>query len=351
VISNLRLQNFRSYLDDSFEFDPGVNIIVGPNASGKTNLLEALLVLARGSSYRASDKDLILFGELWFRLVADVDGGERIVKLETDPITSKTFDINSKVYKRLRQEYTLPVVLFEPNHLTILSGSPEKRRLYLDDLLEQTRVGYGSTLRAYQRALAQRNALLKKPMVSDGEIFPWDVRLAELGAVISRARSELVAVIDQDIGKIYSRIARTKDKIAIVYQPEFKIESYESVMLKKLEEDISIDRQRGFTGHGPHREDFSTTFNSKAASEVASRGELRTTVLCLKILEVTILGHTRQQTPIMLLDDVFSELDGARRQTLTSYLRDCQSFITTTDADIVVSQFTGDCNTIALTKD
>src|SRR5690348_13779933 len=138
MIQSVRLQHFRSYADDSFEFQPGVNIIVGPNASGKTNLLEALLVMARGGSYRARDMDLITHDGTWTRLDASVDGGERTVKIIREPMAEKVYEIEGRVFHKLSLERSLPVVLFEPNHLGLLTGSPEQRRDYLDDLIMQT---------------------------------------------------------------------------------------------------------------------------------------------------------------------------------------------------------------------
>ena len=139
MLSDLRLQHFRSYNNTSFELSKGVNIVVGPNASGKTNLLEAILVLCRGNSYRAKDTELIQFEQPWSRLDATInDNTVRTVKLFNNQTPSKLFEINKKEYKRLPATQTLPAVLFEPNHLQLLSGSPERRRDYLDDLVEQT---------------------------------------------------------------------------------------------------------------------------------------------------------------------------------------------------------------------
>ena len=129
MISAIRLQNFRSYKDDSFEFEPGVNIVVGPNASGKTNLLEAVLVLARGSSYRARDSELIKFDQPWARLDGNFEKNTRVVKLEPP---NKTFILDDKTYRRLNLDKTLPVVLFEPNHLQLMTRGPDQRRDYFD---------------------------------------------------------------------------------------------------------------------------------------------------------------------------------------------------------------------------
>jgi len=343
MISDLRLQNFRSYVDSSFEFGPGVNIIVGPNGSGKTNLLEALLVLARGSSYRVNDVDLVKFDSDWLRLDARLEPSDlvRTVKVVTIPRQTKTYEIDSKVYQRLTGQHTLPVVLFEPNHLQLLHGSPDIRRAHLDDILEQTMPGFVAFRRNYRRVLSQRNTLLKRTKTpSAGELFPWDLRLSELGAVIARSRADLVEKLNSQLPKLYKEISQTDTQVNIGYQPKFSLENYESEMLKKLESHRSEDHARGFTAYGPHREDFTVTFNNKPANEYASRGETRTTVLALKIIELQLLEDATGRTPLLLLDDVFSELDGKRRRALTNFLQRYQTFLTTTDADVVVKHFT-----------
>lgn len=340
MISDIRLQYFRSYGDAAFEFSPRVNIIVGPNGSGKTNLLEAILVLARGSSYRVPDAELLQFGSEWCRLDGTVDNGERSVKLKMVPKFSKTYELNNKTLYRLAQQHVLPVVLFEPNHLRLLHGSPEGRRNYLDDLLEFTNPGFASFRRNYRRLLMQRNALLKRPGVpSAQELFPWNLRLSELGATIARARTDLVAELAAQLPKTYKKLSQAKTKVTITYTPKFPIGSYESHMLAKLESHATEDARRGFTAYGPHREDFTVFFDGQPAAETASRGETRTAILALKILELQQLEKTRGQTPLLLLDDVFSELDGKRRQALTGFVQKYQTFITTTEADLVIQHF------------
>ncbi len=347
MITDLRLQHFRSYGDVSFELSPGVNIVVGPNASGKTNLLEALLVLARGSSYRAKDAELVRFGRPWTRLDIHLDdGARRTVKITREPAT-KTHELDKKAFKRLTLPHTLPVVLFEPEDLRLLSGGPERRRDYLDDLLEQTQAGYGTLRRQYRRALAQRNALLKRGG-SAGQIFPWDVRLSELAGQIVRARTGLVDELNKDIGKLYRRLSGSRAKISLEYQARWPATNYETKLLKELENSRELDLARGFTAAGPHREDLLVLFNGHPATEVASRGEIRTAVLALKIIELKMIENLRQQKPLLLLDDVFSELDGKRRHALTDYLAPYQTFITTTDADAVVGHFTESANIIPL---
>jgi DNA replication and repair protein RecF len=348
MITDIRLQNFRSYTDASFDLGAGVNIIVGPNASGKTNLLEALLVVARGNSYRVKDQELIGFDKPWARLDVHTPTGQRTVKIMSEP-SSKTYEIDKKEFKRLSHQHTVPTVVFEPNHLALLTGSPELRRNYLDDLLEQTQPGYAATRRHYRRALAQRNALLKKGgKVVHQQVFPWDVRLSDLGGKIVRERAALAEDLAKKSPKLYKDLSRSKTKINLEYKPTCTIDNYESSLLKKLEANLTEDSIRGFTSVGPHREDLTVEFDGRPVSETASRGEVRTLTLALKILELDILKKARDINPLLLLDDVFSELDGVRRQALTDYVKKHQTFITTTDADTVLGHFTEASNIIPL---
>lgn len=342
MISDLRLQQFRSYTDATFEFGAGVNIIVGPNGSGKTNLLESLQMLATGKSYRVQDADLVLFDAPWFRIDAHLDSGvyTRVVKYTSTPRQQKTFELDGVSHRSLPFEHTIPIVLFEPNNLFLLHGAPELRRSYLDDILEQTQAGYSAVRKHYKRILIQRNALLKKGNPSPQELFPWDLRLSEFGAVISRSREALVQKFNEQMQELYPALSHADKKITLRYIARFPAETYETHLLHKLETALQQDVARGFTAYGPHREDIDVLFDDRPASEVASRGEIRTVLLALKILELETIEEVRGKTPILLLDDVFSELDGTRRRALTEYLQRYQTFLTTTDADLVVKHFT-----------
>lgn len=338
MISELRLRQFRSYDDRRFVFGEGVNIIVGPNGSGKTNLLEALLVIARGGSYRAPDTELVQFGAPWFRLDAQSEpsGSKRTVKLAVEPRPAKTYELDGKTYQRLTMHHQLPTVLFEPNHLLLLHGTPAARRDYLDDILEQTISGFAAFRRNYRRVLAQRNALLKRPALPTAqELFPWNLRLSELGATIARARVQLCEQLNERLGDVYAEVSGADTAVTAAYQPKFSVDGYETHLLQKLENHVREDAMRGFTAYGPHREDFVVEYNGRPADETASRGETRTAILALKIIELQLLESLSGQTPLLLLDDVFSELDARRRAALTGFLQQYQTFLTTTDADVL----------------
>jgi len=349
MIADIRLQHFRSYTDEVFEFTPAVNIIVGPNGSGKTNLLEAVLVVARGASYRVKDTELVQYDQEWARLDAHVDGDMRTVKIINEPTPSKTYDIEGKLYRRLTTARMIPAVIFEPNHLYMLTGSPELRRSYLDDLLEQIEPSYGKLKRDYKRTLAQRNALLKRRgLAAQSEIFPWNIRLSELGGAMAEQRIQLLEKLNRNTDELYSSLADKPSTVELQYETKFSHSHYASSLLKSLEHTFELDVMRGFTGNGPHREDMLVLINGHGSQSSASRGETRTAVLMLKVMELQLIEQARSVKPLLLLDDVFSELDGARRQALTAYLQDYQTFITTTDADVVVQHFMDRCTIIPL---
>jgi len=341
MISSVRLQNFRSYSDYTTELAPGVNIIVGPNASGKTNLLEALHVVNRGKSFRVSDKNLIRHGEDWARIDVADDKGKRTWKLEEKGGKyDKSFNINETIVKRLTTKHQRATTLFEPNHLRLLNGSPETRRSYLDQILIQTNHEFADALSKYNRALRQRNSLLKQGSAdSRDDMFVWDVKLSEYGGLVNNQRKELIKHLNAVVGRNYSKIAGKKTKINIKYLDTVTVKDYISGFLKTLQESLADDKAKGFTSHGPHREDFRVFMDDEDSSVTASRGESRTLVLVLKLIELRLLEAKLEEKPLLLLDDVFSELDGKRRRALTEHISGYQTLITTTDAEAVIEHF------------
>ena len=353
MITTIRLQHFRSYSDASFELSPGVNIIVGPNASGKTNLLEAILLVLRGNSYRTRDSNLVRFQADWSRLDVNLPDQKRVVKLTGSMPDSveKIFEIDDQRLSRLHTSRMLPVVLFEPDHLLLLGGSPDGRRVFLDDLIEQISPQFGAVRRQYRRVLAHRNALLKRnPHDLVPQLFVWNLRLSELAGQIVRERVKLIDIFSDYAQDLYTSLSGDAKKLTFSYICRFPLENYETTLLKKLEQSVPAEVARGFTAYGPHRDDLGVFVDDRLISEVASRGEARTIILVLKILELHILQEKTGQKPVLLLDDVFSELDTSRRQALTRHVAGYQTFITTTDADVVIHHFT-DCNIIPLTKE
>ncbi len=351
MIASVRLQAFRSFHDASFEFEPGVNIIIGPNASGKTNLLESVIVIARGVSYRGVDSELIAQNADWARLDAVTNTNTKhsvLIKKISEHKTQKTFLVDETEYRRLQPHHRMPCVVFEPNQLQYIASSPELRRNLVDNLNEQLDQQFGAKKRAYLRALSQRNALLKTPGARS-KLFAWDIRLSELAGGIVDARVQLIERLNKNLAHTYSDLAGSKHDVKISYESKTQTDNYVGTMLRQLETNVDRDIERGFTSTGPHRDDLDITINSASIRSFASRGEVRTVLLTIKVQEALLLEEKFNQKALMLLDDVFGELDGKRRKSLTNFLQTHQAFITTTDADIVDKSFAEHTRIISIT--
>ncbi len=340
-INELELTNFRSYESARFELHPDVTIVVGPNASGKTNLLESLYVLASTKSFRAKDRDLVRHDRDFFRVVARTDEREYAFGLSVATGAMEKRITHDGVRRTLVGHIgQIQVTLFEPSDLELVSGSPEGRRRYLDFILCQTDRGYLKTLQQYRRVLKQRNALL------DGfdmerireQIFAWDVKLAELACEVYGRRQVLLGVLNKAIPLLYGEIAGGHVGVELEYMPSVAGE-YAQGFLETLARNLTRDLAAGFTTIGPHREDFRVRFKNNDITAVASRGEVRTVVLACKLAELEYAEAQTGVRPILLLDDVFSELDRERRSFLLNRLRDHQTIITTTDADAITREF------------
>lgn len=337
MLKQVRLQNFRSYKNKLFELSPLVNVVVGLNGSGKTNLLESVLVLARGGSYRGPDGDLLRFKSNWSRLEAEFNGQSREVKLEkSDAKVNKSFIIGQRIYKRLPTAKVIPAVLFEPNHLQLLSRGPETRRNYLDELIVQLEPGYQTLLNRYKRSLVQRNAQLKSSFKNPDQLFVWDLRLSEYGGQIASRRTDLINSINRDISNIYSTMALEPSKLKLVYTTRLDLYNYTSSLLNNLQTNLKRDMGLGYTTCGPHRDDVTFFLDNQDAALSASRGEVRSLLLALKVFELTEVTKRSAYAPILLLDDVFSELDRLRQQALVECFKRRQVIITTTDINALI---------------
>jgi DNA replication and repair protein RecF len=341
TIEGLELANFRSYTEAQFDLHPNVTIVAGPNASGKTNLLESIYVLASTKSFRARDRDLIRHDQDQFRIAAKFDSDDFALALSTTDGSMQKKITHGGVKRTLVSHVgRIQVTLFEPTDLELVSGPPESRRRYLDFILCQTDRSYLKTLQQYRRVLKQRNTLL------DGfdmerireQIFAWDVKLAELALEIYESRQRLLEVMSQLVPEFYRDIAGEGEAVRFEYLPSVAA-PYGENFLEVLAQNLTRDLAAGFTTIGPHREDFKVAFKNNEITSVASRGEVRTFILAMKLAELTYAEQRTGIRPILLLDDVFSELDRQRRGFLLDRLQSHQTVITTTDADAVTREF------------
>lgn len=339
-VEALELTNFRSYESAAFELHPDVTLVVGPNASGKTNLLESLYVLASTKSFRAKDRDLVRHGQDFYRVVARGGGVEYALGYANGGPTEKKITHDGVKRTLVGHVGQIQVTLFEPTDLDLVAGPPDGRRKYLDFLLSQTDRSYLKILQQYRRVLKQRNALLEGFDMNRlrDQIFAWDVKLSELAVAIYRARTQLLRALQVSTPLLYRDIANETVEVAFEYMPSVP-GVYEDEFLSTLAANLPRDLGAGFTTIGPHREDFKIHFKNNAITAVASRGETRTIVLAMKLAELEYAEEHTNIRPLLLLDDVFSELDKSRRGYLLNRLDGYQTVVTTTDADAITREF------------
>lgn len=346
-ISSLTLNGLRSHLElATFDIHPSTTLIIGKNGAGKTTLLEAVYLLHRGTSFRGRDRDMIPHDttNAELKLTFD-DASVRRGRLDiaSDGKVAKILTVGEKKSARMSAKDKLPVVLFEPDELRLLTSSPQRRRDFLDGIIARISPTYSTVLSRFARTLTQRNELLKqfdsmKRDAWESHLFAWDVKFAELGATIIKTRVNFLEHANKHLHRLYSELADSEHTVVANYVSEFELsESLQQILLARLEATRQSDGLRGYTSVGPHRDDFELLLDSHPVSESASRGEMRTIMLTFKLLEVELQEHHSGQKPLILLDDVFSELDSEREAKLIQSLSDYQTIITATDSRVALS--------------
>lgn len=329
IIKSIKLTNFRNHTSYQLLCDGETSLILGENGSGKTSVLEAIYILTRGKSFRASDPDILKRGKDYYRIEVEYNNGEIIIA--TYDGKNKTFLVIDKKYKRLPKKHKYPVVLFLPSDLNLTSHSPSRRRDYFNRIFSEFNESYASSLSKYEKALKQRNELLKKESVTKESLFPWNVILSKYGSDLYNYRQKFIQEINNLFTDTYRSIAENEDIIEIIYQTDIlNITSQE--YLKQIEANFEKDYYLGHTTFGVHRDDYIFNFNQKLANGSASRGETRSLILALKFIEANMIHQKTQKKPIILLDDVFSELDEVRRRCLIKNFKDHQVIITSVES-------------------
>lgn len=347
-LRRIDLQGYRNYEELTLETDAGVIIFVGPNAQGKTNLLEAIYVLALTKSHRTSkDKELIGWEREGAYLRADIERKYGTCKLELSIHNQgKKAKVNGLEQRKLSGYLgMLNVVMFAPEDLEIVKGSPGVRRRFLDMEIAQIEPSYIHYLQQYQKTLTQRNHLLKDlyPNKNASLLDVWDQQLAEFGSKIIKKRQQFIYKLQSWAERIHSGITNGTERLSIDYQPSFPLEGEEqeetilfNQFMIKLTQVREQELKRGMTLVGPHRDDLLFSINGKEAQTFGSQGQQRTTALSLKLAEIELIHQEVGEYPILLLDDVLSELDRNRQtQLIETFQSKVQTFITTTGVESV----------------
>lgn len=342
-IVHISLENFRGYDRLFWQPHPRINIIAGGNAQGKTNLLEAIFFGFTGHSFRTHrDKDLIRWGSNYCRVEVKFESHQQERNKIILLTTAGKKQVKSGGQPDEKSPFMLPLI-FTPDHLLMIKGSPVLRRRWLDLEIGPLEPGYPFWLHRYQKVLLNRNKLLQKmktEQLKQEELEPWNQQLAAIGARIIAWRCRLLAGLSSAVRSIYSQIGGSGEKAGLVYLSTVQLEraAGEKEIYQRFLEGLSrcytSELVRGQTLIGPHRDDLFVSINGQDARRFGSQGQQRTLVLALKLAQLELSRQLAGDYPIVLLDDVFSELDQKRRLKLVEYIRGkTQVFITTSTED------------------
>lgn len=336
ILKSLELANFRNYEELNISFDKGTNILYGDNAQGKTNILEAIYVSATTKSHKGSkDKEIINFDkeEAHIRTYLEKENVETRVDMHLRKNKSKGIAIDGqKIKKAADLMGLLNVVFFSPEDLSIIKDGPAERRRFADMELCQLDSFYLYNLNHYNKIIGQRNKLLKdmyfQPELKE-TLNIWDSQLVSFGSKIIERREQFVKQLGDIIFDIHKKLSGGKEELVIAYEPDVSIEDFEKKMKYNQDKDIRLKQ----TTTGPHRDDFSFVVNGVDIRKYGSQGQQRTAALSLKLSEIELVKKISKDTPVLLLDDVLSELDSNRQNYLLNSIGNIQTIITCTGLD------------------
>lgn len=336
ILKSVALSHFRNYDDLYMEFDKGTNILYGDNAQGKTNVLESIYVSGTTKSHKGSkDRELIQFGqeESHIRTVVEKGGLDYQIDMHLKKNKSKGIAINRIPIKKASELFgILNIVFFSPEDLNIIKNGPLERRRFLDVELCQLDKIYLYNLTKYNKILNQRNRLLKdinfKPELLD-TLAVWDMQLVEYGKKIIQTRKEFVEELNAIVYEIHKKISGNKEELVLKYEPDVIAENMEAQLEKCKEKDLRF----GQTSVGPHRDDLCFMIKGIDVRKYGSQGQQRSCALSLKLSEIELVKKSIKETPILILDDVLSELDSNRQNFLLNSIHDIQTIITCTGLD------------------
>lgn len=341
IVERLELSDYRNYESLSVSFDPGTNLIYGNNAQGKTNLLEAVFECATARSHRGSkDREVIRFGreEGHIRLQAEKNGRPVRIDLHLRKNKPKGAAIDGVPVRKVSELFgVLQVVFFSPEDLKIIKNSPQERRRFIDEELCQLDRVYTSRLISYNKALLQRNNLLKDPK-NDSEfrllLGVLDEQLVTYGKDVMEERKAFIREMDELTAGIHQELTGGKERLHLIYAPSVSPEQMEEKLFLARDMDIRL----GSTSVGPHRDDMEFELDGIDARKFGSQGQQRTAALSLKMAEIELVRQKTNDTPILLLDDVLSELDSERQERLLRSIKGVQTFLTCTGLDDFVER-------------
>lgn len=340
IVEKVTLENFRNYKKREITFRDGLNVICGLNAAGKTNLMESIFVAAIGRSPRTkNEKDMIKMGEdrAFIHLDLKKKFRDHKINVEISKTEGKKIKVDDAVLTRLGELLgLLTVVYFSPDELKMIKEAPQERRRFIDLSLSQENKPYYLALSKYNKILAQRNKLIKSTDFAEFSTtaFIWETQMSEAAAEVVVKRREFIKKISEIADSYHRKIAGEKEDLTLFYEPCSDFEKKDEIkkdLERALEENRKKDYELGYTSVGPHREDFSITTGGVDLRKFGSQGQQRTAALAIKLAEIEYYYKESGEKPVLLLDDVLSELDEKRRAALLKATEGTQTFITCTE--------------------
>lgn len=335
-INNIELENFRNYKSESFNFGDSINVIYGKNGQGKTNVLEALYFFCNGRSYRVSkEKEVIKKGEEKASLKLNFESNKREMDAEIEIENSKIIKLNGINIQKLSELIGyLKAVMFTPDMLDLIKEGPSKRRNFFDNFLSLLYPVYFKSLLSYYKVLKQKNNALKQKNISNEMLDVWNEALAKYGSIVCKYRRFMIEKMNPYAKRYQNDMSASKEDFKIKYLPSVKEKSDdEGYFYKVLERNKDREIEFGFSLIGPHRDDYDFIVNGMEMKLYASQGQIRTAVLALILSQSEIICDMFGEYPVVLLDDIMSELDVERRKYLLSKIKDKQVIITCTDKE------------------
>ena len=340
IIKSIELADYRNYDFLAMEFEKGTNILYGDNAQGKTNILEAIYVAATTKSHKGTkDKDIINFHkeEAHIRVYMEKDNVENRIDMHLRKTKSKGIAIDGQKIKKAAELIGLcNVIFFSPEDLGIIKNGPAERRRFVDMELCQLDKFYLYNLNNYNKIVNQRNKLLKDMYMNmdlKETLNIWDMQLVSYGSKIIERRKLFVEQLNEIIYDIHLKLSGGREELKIQYEPDVEIEDFERKMKASQDRDIKAK----ITSVGPHRDDFSFMIGDVDIRKYGSQGQQRTAALSLKLAEIELVKRITKDTPVLLLDDVLSELDSNRQNYLLNSIGDIQTIITCTGLEEFVN--------------
>lgn len=342
-IKNLSLKNFRNYIVEKVEFSDGLNVVFGKNAQGKTNCAEAVFYLCTGISPRSRrDKQLIRRGEQCAEISAEAEGryGKMLISAKITE-TGREFKLNgNKITRNADILGNLFSVFFSPHELRLIQDGPDERRRFLNVSISQLSRPYYTALSRYNKILEQRNNLLKsRSLEAVYDSLPvWDEQLCKYAAVVASKRAEYIEMLSPLAKEAHSYLTDGAEELCISPEKKYKgsAAELETRLFAELSANYERDIRLGYTASGPHRDDIDIEINGDDAKTYASQGQTRTAALSVKLAEVEIFKRLSGEYPVLILDDVMSELDLPRRKKLVERTSGLQTILTCTHAERVL---------------